>query len=229
VIIRPVSGQFAATGWKPHAMKTASALSLYQYWNRLRAERPAPDRRQIEPYDIRDVLGRVFILGQEEPGSAIHFRLCGTKVSALFGSELRERPFLELFQRESQAVMGRLARNCATSFDVAALECSALTQNDRKLECEIVLLPLQPEDSRRRVLGALAPVKDAFWHGLEPCGPLLVNSMRIVQPDRSLPFLQSRPMLEIAPPINTPEPPASQPLQRVARFTVISGGRNNRF
>ena len=61
-------------------MKHASTRALFDYWNRKRGRRTAPDRSDIDPADIRHVLGDTFMLaadfadefdsGSPEPGSA---------------------------------------------------------------------------------------------------------------------------------------------------------------
>ncbi len=44
------------------AMKHKNNQVLFDYWNAIRAGRPAPRRPEIEPGDIRRVLPSVFIL-----------------------------------------------------------------------------------------------------------------------------------------------------------------------
>jgi hypothetical protein len=219
-------------------MQTNTALTLYQYWNRLRGADPAPDRRRIEPYDIRDILGDVFIIEQSEAGAAHTFRLCGSRVSALFGRELRNEPLRDLFRPASHAIAGKLARNCLVNGDVVALIGKAETAHQRIMECEVLLLPLKAEPEGRRLLGCLAPLDRQFWHGLEACGPMTVSSIRVLQPDRTHPFLQSRPLLAIAPSLETPVPHPVNAIENqqggtsggrgTPRFTVIAGGKPSR-
>ena len=69
-------------------MKHPSSRDLYAYWNERRGSRLAPERADIEPSAIRQVLGDTFVLAADSV--AQHpFRLAGTRLCALFGRELK--------------------------------------------------------------------------------------------------------------------------------------------
>src|SRR5882672_6410260 len=85
-------------GWP---MKSASTSKLFAYWNERRGTRLAPERGDIEPGAIREVLGDSFIIAFDPP--ADHpFRLAGTKMCALFGHELTGKPFAALWDEASR-------------------------------------------------------------------------------------------------------------------------------
>lgn len=74
-------------------MKQQGTIALFQYWNRLRGSRPAPQRSEIEPVDIKSLLADTFILESDARGEAI-FRLAGTRLCATYGRELKGYSFL---------------------------------------------------------------------------------------------------------------------------------------
>lgn len=77
-------------------MKSMAGLEIYAYWDELRGKSAAPRREDIEPSKLKTHLGDLFILtdkGEETP----FFRLAGTRLCDLFGRELRDRPFSELW------------------------------------------------------------------------------------------------------------------------------------
>ena len=76
-------------------MKQEGSLALFHYWNRLRGDRPAPKRTDIEPADIKTLLGDTFILERDTRGEAI-FRLAGTRLCAIYGRELKGFAFTSL-------------------------------------------------------------------------------------------------------------------------------------
>src|SRR5260370_757722 len=85
-------------------VKTAPTRRLFAYWNERRGTRLAPERGDIEPGAIRDVLGNSFIIAFDPP--ADHpFRLAGTKVCALFRHELKGEPFGALWDEASRKMM----------------------------------------------------------------------------------------------------------------------------
>ena len=91
-------------------MKQASSRELFGYWTARRGTRPAPERGEIEPSAIRRALGDVFILEFDRHQSH-PFRLAGTRVCALFGRELKNEPFLSLWDAPSRARDGEPARH----------------------------------------------------------------------------------------------------------------------
>src|SRR5690242_17988030 len=60
-------------------MKTAPTRKMYAYWNARRGSRLAPERGDIEPGAIREILSDSFIVSFDD--TADHpFRLAGTRV-----------------------------------------------------------------------------------------------------------------------------------------------------
>jgi hypothetical protein len=82
-------------------MKHAATRVVFAYWDRLRGERAAPDRGEIEPGEIRHVLADTFIL-ELAPDRSPELRLAGTRLCAFFGGELRGRRFDGLWAEESR-------------------------------------------------------------------------------------------------------------------------------
>src|SRR5205807_6530417 len=77
-------------------MKTAPTRKMYAYWNARRGSRLAPERGDIEPGAIREILSDSFIVSFDD--TADHpFRLAGTRVCTLFGHELKGEPFVQLW------------------------------------------------------------------------------------------------------------------------------------
>lgn len=92
-------------------MKHAGSRELYAYWDEKRGKRAAPERAEIEPGAIRNVLSDAFILALD--GGAGHpFRLAGTRVCALFGRELKSEPFIGLWAAASQRTIDRREFPC---------------------------------------------------------------------------------------------------------------------
>ena len=93
------------TGTPVHAgetgasMKHPSIRELFDYWNKRRGGRPAPERGEIEPGAIRHVLADTFILAFDA-GAGHPFRIAGTRVCALFGRELKGAAFWTCGRRE---------------------------------------------------------------------------------------------------------------------------------
>src|SRR5215831_6038238 len=93
-------------------MKSAPTRKLFSYWNARRGTRLAPERGDIEPGAIREVLGDSFILTFDPP--ADHpFRLAGTRVCALFERELKGTAFVHLWDLAGRVRIRELAATVA--------------------------------------------------------------------------------------------------------------------
>ena len=90
-------------------MKNEATIDLFSYWNRLRGQRPAPTRTEIEPSDIRQHLADTFILERDARGESV-FRLAGTRVCATYGRELKNFSFSSLFGPHDLTLVQRLIK-----------------------------------------------------------------------------------------------------------------------
>jgi hypothetical protein len=61
---------------------------LYLYWNRLRGDRFAPARAEIDPADIPRLLPHLLLSELVEDGRRLRYRLVGTEVERNFGRSM---------------------------------------------------------------------------------------------------------------------------------------------
>ncbi len=138
-------------------MKQASSRELFGYWTAKRGTRHAPERGDIEPSAIRRALGDVFILEFDRHQSH-PFRLAGTRVCALFGRELKNQPFLSLWDAPSRLAMANLLDTVADEKNGVVASGSGRTPEGWAQDVELLLLPLtQRGDTHARMIGALTP------------------------------------------------------------------------
>ena len=161
-------------------MKHATSQELFSYWSRLRAQRAAPERADIEPAAIRNILADTFILEVEETG-AYPIRVVGARINAIFGHELKSQSFASLWREEDQlslrALMGAVLDDCLPAIAGAA----ACPRGRMRVELELVLLPLRHNGrTHARMLGALSPSSIPSWLGLLPAEPMTLTSLRII-------------------------------------------------
>jgi len=159
-------------------MKHAASRELYAYWEDRRGQRPAPERGEIEPGAIRQVLSDAFILALD--GGAGHpFRLAGTRVCALFGRELKGESFIGLWAAASQPVLRDLL--AVLNDERVGTVAGVTASNDigEPIELELLLLPLAANrPSLARTIGVLAPLNIPHWLGASPIGALTLGSHR---------------------------------------------------
>ena len=193
-------------------MKQASSRELFGYWVARRGTRVAPERGEIEPSAIRKALGDVFIL--EFDRVAGHpFRLGGTRVCALFGRELKNERFIDLWDAGSRAALADLLDGIADDATGVVASANGCTAEGWTQDLELVLLPLaQRGDTHQRVIGALAPLSVPPWLGSATLGALALGNIRYLDPAREAPTAAR---------LVTGNLTAA----RRATFTVLEGGR----
>lgn len=163
-------------------MKQASSRELFGYWAARRGTRSAPERGEIEPSAIRRALGDVFIL-EFDRALGHPFRLAGTRLCALFGRELKNERFLELWSAANRATIADLLDGVADEATGFVASASGRTAEGWAQDLELVLLPLAHRgDTHVRMIGALAPLSAPFWLGAAKLGSLTLGNIRHLDP-----------------------------------------------
>ena len=166
-------------------MKHAATRALFDYWNRQRGLRPAPARSDIDPGDIRHILGDTFMLA-EDFAAGIRFRLAGTRICALFAREIKGEAFASLWSQASHEQFDTLLAAVLGERIGVVAGVSGRTQDGTEAELEMLLLPLAVDGGTRvRALGALAPLSPLYWLGERPVIELELGTFRHVGGEQS--------------------------------------------
>ena len=193
-------------------MKQTSSRELFGYWTARRGTRSAPERGEIEPSAIRRALGDVFIL-EFDRREGHPFRLAGTRVCALFGRELRNEAFVNLWGDDTRAQLAQLLAVVADEATGVVAAAKGQTAEGWSHDLELVLLPLTHRgDTHARMIGSLAPLAAPFWLGTSSLGTLKLGSIRHLNPAVEAPAAARL----VA---------GTQGLARRGAFTVYQGGR----
>lgn len=195
-------------------MKHASTQALYAYWNRQRGLRPAPERSDIDPVEIRHALGDTFMLAADFVDH-VRFRLAGTRVCALFGREIKGELFPALWNEAGRSQIDDLLTIVTNESIGAVAGLTGHAADGAEVDLEMLLLPLAHAGlARIRALGVLAPLVPPFWLGEKPVTELSLNALRHLGPN-----------------LETVDAPRVTPTADGGRlrhgFTVYSGGRRS--
>ncbi len=233
-------------------MKHPSTRELYDYWQRLRGSRPAPERTEIEPSDIRRILGDTFIL-EAVSRTEYRFRLAGTRVCALYGRELKGKDFLSFWTGKDREAVATLLAAVSQDAAAAVLGMTGRSAHERNLPCEVLFLPVRQKGGGfTRILGTLAPMEDPYWIGIHPIMAQSIASLRLIWPDERPHFLRRgdqldvevvptatsqayplAPRVEARPRPGVParpvplQPWTGHPTRRVGHLVVLDGGKAN--
>ena len=189
-------------------MQQKTVQTLYGYWNEVRAGRLAPQRLEIEPSRIAGILSETFMLERVDAAS-YPYRLAGTRLCEMFGSEMRGRNFLDGW---SEADRQLLARDLATVCEqgaVAVLRLEGSSDSRHRVELEAVLLPLVHAGQKiGRIIGAMSATSTPHWLDNEPVRSRRLLRHELIWPDgrphavverlgRQAPFLPARAQMRI--------------------------------
>lgn len=194
-------------------MKHPTSRMLHTYWERLRGERAAPERAEIEPGEIRHLLADSLILELDMAARSATVRLAGTRVCALYGRELKGMPFSRLWGTHA-ADPWRLVEIVAHDTLGVVAGLRGANAAGESLDMELLLLPLRHRGRTQvRALGTLTPDSAPHWLGLRPVVSAETTSLRVLarrEPEGGLP----------------PPPPANDrsPVRR-GHLLVHAGGR----
>lgn len=195
-------------------MKHASTKMIYDYWNRKRTGRPAPDRNDINPVDIRHALSDTFMLAGDFVDH-LRFRLAGTRVCALFGREIKGEVFGELWTDRSRKLVEEQLSALTGEGAGMVGGVTARTGDGAATDLELLLLPLAHTGRARiRAIGVLVPVVPAYWLGAQPVTELALGTVRHFAGDAD----------------RNPAPlfiPGIDGIRLKHGFVVYSGGREN--
>lgn len=146
-------GAATASSWK---MQHKTTQTVFSYFNRIRGERSAPLRSEIEPSALKSVLPDIFIL-ETGRSTGAQFRLAGTRVCTILGRELRGENFAELWHTPNRHKI-RLAVEAVIA-NQAPLTIGVRSLADEEVDGSLEML-LMPLFSRPgicdRVMGTLA-------------------------------------------------------------------------
>ncbi len=213
-------------------MKHTVTRSLYDYWSRLRGERTAPARYEIEPGDIRHILGDTFILEANDRGTYT-FRLAGTRLCAAYCRELKGRNLLDLWVGKDREAIASLLAAIVEDGAAAVVGLDAQNERGQAMPVEIMMLPLKHEGpNHTRILGCFVPLDQPYWIGLHPVIRQPITSLRLIWPDERPSFFRRgdeaaepdalMPDGSSAQTAKTPQPQGKQ----VGHLRVLDGGRS---
>lgn len=115
------------------------------YWQALRQGDDVPNRSQVDPRGLENILSQTFIVERIAPGIA-RFRLAGQKVNEMAGMEVRGMPLSAFFTPDARK---QLSAAMEHMFEAPAIvELSLQTESTRNhgaREAHILLLPLRSD------------------------------------------------------------------------------------
>jgi hypothetical protein len=138
-------------------MKHPSNREFFTYWDEKRGGARAPERSEIEPGAVRELLGDIFVLSYDA-ASGYPFRVAGTRVCALLGCDLKDRSFSELFDADGRREIEEIIAVVAEEMLPAVAGITARSEDGSPAHLELLLLPFNARaHAPLSLTGLLAP------------------------------------------------------------------------
>lgn len=161
-------------------MRQPGTRELFDYWNRLRGTRGAPERSDIELAAMRGLLADIFML-DVDAAHRFPFLMSGTRVNALFCGGQKGRSFLDLWPPREIHNIGAVLLTVVDAACPVVACAHAQPEGYARAELEILFLPLRHNGyAQARILGIMAASTKPSWLGLLPVELLTLRSLRAI-------------------------------------------------
>ena len=138
-------------------MKHPSNRAFFAYWDDKRGSAQAPDRSEIEPGAVRELLGDIFVLSYDHE-AGFPFRVAGTRVCALLGRDLKDNRFSALFAPDCRREIDDIIAVVAEELLAAVAGITATAADGSPAHLELLLLPFNTRaHTPISLTGLLAP------------------------------------------------------------------------
>ena len=140
-------------------MKHPSSREFFAYWDDKRGSARAPERSEIEPSAVRELLGDIFVLSYDA-AAGYPFRVAGTRVCALLGCDLKDRSFSALFELEGRREIEDIIAVVSEEMLAAVAGITATAEDGSRAHLELLLLPFNNRaHTPLSLTGLLAPFR----------------------------------------------------------------------
>jgi hypothetical protein len=141
-------------------MKHRSSREFFAYWDGKRGSARAPERSDIEPGAVRELLGDIFVLSCDA-ATGYPFRVAGTRVCALLGRDLKDRSFSTLFLPDGRREIEDIIAVVSEEMLAAVAGITATSEDGSPAQLELLLLPFNVRaHTPLSLTGLLAPFGD---------------------------------------------------------------------
>jgi hypothetical protein len=157
-------------------MKHPANQEFFAHWDGRRGDARAPERGDLEPNAVRELLGDTFVLSCD---AGYPFRVAGTRVCAMFGRDLKDKSFPALFAAESRAEIEEIVGSVADEILPAIAGLTAISSRGTLSHLELLLLPFNSRaHTPISLTGLLAPFENIDG----ALGELTLSSWRYIHP-----------------------------------------------
>ena len=138
---------------------------LFQCWRMLCHYGRVPSRNDLNLKTIEAILGHVAIIETIDTAKTFRFRLAGTELRTIFGTELSNSDFFLLWSHKDRLALRAMLDMAIENGEALSVRFTIHTDTGHKETVETVFLPMQ---EKGQILSAFAAFAQPYWLGAEP-------------------------------------------------------------
>jgi hypothetical protein len=165
-------------------MRHTASRQLFEYWDSLRGDRSAPERRDVDPVEMKSILGDVFFAERTQK-EFVMFQFVGTRINAMHGYDLQHRSALGIWSPSSASEFIKVIERITERGVPMIVSSEGLMRGREVAEIETLLLPLQFGSRFTRFVGCHVNLgkPQAFWD--EPLASCRIKAVRPLFAERT--------------------------------------------
>ena len=167
-------------GAAPEAILHPGSRRLFAYWNRLRGERGAPGRQEIDLRAISAILPWVGIIECCNRSRRHNWRLVGTGIARLWGGGLTGMEVAADWPEVYRSALVRALDGIRDQSQPFVARLKAVSANGEAVGIEIFAVPVDAGRTSMQTLCTVSPFRSPPWLGRVPLVDVELSSLTAI-------------------------------------------------
>ena len=125
-----------------HSVDEEPFASLWQYWNKVRGDRPLPGSRELDFTQLAAVLPALSVLDIIDKDH-MRYRMAGSDLVVRFGGELTGVNLLDIFAEKSRRALSQSLMEIAVQPCASLCQTSVQYQSGRQSVAQLLAVPIR--------------------------------------------------------------------------------------
>ncbi len=154
--------------------------TLFRHWERIRGERNAPDRADLDFRVISGVLTSIGILERQKLPTTFRWRVAGSGIGAVWGGEVTGHDILDDWKSFERQSLIAVLDGVVDSLQPFVARFRAIPEHGDIVVVELLALPVRANGETVHILCAALPFRDAPWLATKIERRFELTSVRII-------------------------------------------------
>lgn len=154
---------------------------LFRYWERIRGERSAPSRSDLDLRAVSTILARIGILERRRRPTVFSWRVAGSGIGDIWGREMTGHDLLASWKGMERHSLVSCLDAVVDSHQPFVARFSIVPEAGEAVGVELIALPVRSADSETtQVFCAALPFRDPAWLSARTPRRFALGSIRII-------------------------------------------------